>query len=134
MKSSDDNRIKNLRLELGAERRRADRAAREVARLSGEALALRAEIKTLKELPPHLRGLDPVQRLSRDLREAAVTLTDTEARYLTDTYYMMQENRKRAKNQERALGSAETPEPHEVLTWVGDQSEVLEKQIQRALD
>lgn len=81
-----------------------------------------------------LGGVDqtPVQRLTRDLARAAVTLTDTEARYLVDTYYVMQENRKRSRSQERALG--ENAEPHGIITYVAEQSYTLEKQIARALD
>ena len=76
--------------------------------------------------------LDPVTKLRRDIKGAAITLTDTEARYLVDAYYLMQEDRKRAHNQDRAMG--ESGEPHEVIGWLADQSGVLEKQIARALD
>lgn len=76
--------------------------------------------------------LPPIERLSRDLKRAAVTLTPMEARFLVDAYYQMQENRKRAGNQSRAL--TESGEPHEVLGWLFDQSHVLEKQVARALD
>jgi hypothetical protein len=76
--------------------------------------------------------LTPVARLGRDLRTAAVTLTDTEARFLVDAYYIQQEDRKRSRAQERALG--EGKEPHSIITWFADQSSVMEKQIERALD
>lgn len=73
-----------------------------------------------------------VLRLSRDLAKAAATLSDDEARYLVDAYYIMQEDRKRSANQVRALGEA--VEPNSVIAWLADQSSVLEKQIARALD
>lgn len=73
-----------------------------------------------------------VARLSKDVAAAAATLTDTEARYLVDAYYIMQDDRKRANNQVRALG--ESVEPHSVLAWLADQSETLESQVKRALD
>jgi hypothetical protein len=76
--------------------------------------------------------LEPVQRLSRDLAQAARLLSDDEARYLVDAYYMMQEDRKRAHNQVRAL--AEGVEPSAVMAWLATQSETLENQIRRALD
>ena len=76
--------------------------------------------------------LEPIARLSRDLRAAAIALTDTEARYLVDAYYIMQEDRKRTRAQERALG--ENKEPHSVITWLAEQSKTLEQQITRALD
>ena len=40
-------------------------------------------------------GLDPLVRLSRDLKRAAIELGDDEARYLVDYYYTWQEARKR---------------------------------------
>ncbi len=43
----------------------------------------------------------PVTRLSRDLVHAATTLSEDEARYLVDAYYLMQDDRKRAHNQVR---------------------------------
>lgn len=74
--------------------------------------------------------LNPVQRLSKDLAAAAVTLSDAEARFLVDTYYNMQENRIRAGGQLRAIKD----EPHEVLTWFEEQASTLENQVKRALD
>lgn len=77
-------------------------------------------------------NIEPIQRLTRDLTKASATLSDQEARYLVDAYYMMQDDRKRAHNQVRALG--ESAEPHGVLAWLATQSETLEAQIKRALD
>lgn len=76
--------------------------------------------------------LNPVARLTKDLKQASITLSDSEARYLVDAYYVMQEDRKRAHNQSRALGEAE--EPHSVISWLADQSGSLEKNIALALD
>lgn len=76
--------------------------------------------------------LNPIARLSRDLRRGAATLGDTEARFLVDAYYIMQENRKRAAGQERALTASD--EPHEIITWLKAQNEVMESQIKAALD
>lgn len=77
-------------------------------------------------------GLDPISRLTRDLREAARTLTGQEARYLVDAYYQIQGYRVASNNQIRALSKA--GEPHSVLLWLHDQTHTLEKQIHRALD
>lgn len=77
-------------------------------------------------------NVDSVKRLSKDLAAAAATLSDDEARFLVDAYYMMQDDRKRAHNQVRALG--ESAEPHAVIAWLAQQSETLEDQIKRALD
>jgi hypothetical protein len=76
--------------------------------------------------------LDPVQRMTRDLVKGSITLGADEARFLVDTYYAMQDQRIRGSNQVRAL--TKTDEPHDVVAWVSQQSEVLEKQVKRALE
>jgi hypothetical protein len=75
---------------------------------------------------------DVVQRLRRDLVKAASSLSIDEARFLVDAYYQIQENRKTAGNQVRAV--AESDEPHEVLRWLFGQNATVEGQIKRALD
>jgi len=75
---------------------------------------------------------ESVQRLKRDSRIAAATLSDEEARYLVDAYYLMQEDRKRAHNQVRALDSS--AEPNAVIAWLAEQSELLENEVKRMLD
>lgn len=77
-------------------------------------------------------GLEPLQRLSRDIRTSAEELTTPQARYLVDLYYQIQEYRKRAGNQERAMGV--DGEPHALVTWVFANMETLEGDIKRALD
>lgn len=76
----------------------------------------------------HLR---PALRLSKDMVQAAEILSDDEARYLVDAYYMMQSERIRAAHRARTL--IKGGEPHEVISWVMDQSATLENQIKRAL-
>jgi len=71
-----------------------------------------------------------VQRLSKDLVQAARTLSDKEARFLVDNYYIMQDSRKRSDNQVRAMSD----EPHATLAWFAKQSDTLELQTKRALD
>lgn len=73
-----------------------------------------------------------VDRLSRDIAQAASTMSDDEARFLVDAYYMMQEDRKRANNQKRSL--VKSGEPNKVIEWLASQSQTLEDQIKRALD
>jgi hypothetical protein len=75
--------------------------------------------------------MDMVQRLTRDLTKASATLSPDEARFLVDYYYISQRDRIRAGNQVRALN--ESGEPHSVIGWLSDQSEILEAQIRRAL-
>ena len=76
--------------------------------------------------------LEPIQKLTKDIRSAAVTLSATEARFLVDSYYQRQEDRKRGDNQIRSMN--ESGEPHEVLSWLADNTRLLECQIKRALD
>jgi hypothetical protein len=76
--------------------------------------------------------LESIKRLTKDLRVAALTLSDREARYLTDSYYALQRDRIRAAHQLRTLAAG--AEPHDVMQWVGMQRETLENQIRSALD
>lgn len=76
--------------------------------------------------------LDPISKLTRDLRDAARTLSTDEARFLVDAYYAMQRDRIRAGHQERTLSAGN--EPHDVMSWLMDQRESLEGQVRRALD
>lgn len=73
--------------------------------------------------------LEPITKLRRDLKKASVTLSDDEARYLVDYYYIVQEDRKRAFNQERAMGE----EPHAVITWLAQQARAIENSIKGVL-
>lgn len=75
---------------------------------------------------------EAVIRLSRDMVKAVNDLTDQEARFLVDSYYTMQENRKASGNQIRALN--ESGEPHTVLDWWHKQCATMEQQVERALD
>ena len=74
---------------------------------------------------------DSSVRLSRDIAEAAKTLSAREARYLVDAYYTMQEHRIRSSHQARA--SEEAKEPHRVTMWFQDRAALLEAQVKKAL-
>ena len=76
--------------------------------------------------------IEPLKRLTRDLKAATTTLSPHEVRFLVDAYYQMQEDRKRSVNQVRALSSS--GEPHEVLTWLAANTATLERNIKTALD
>jgi hypothetical protein len=73
-----------------------------------------------------------IVRLSKDLANAAKSMSKDEARFLVDAYYIIQEDRKRSGNQVRALEKSQ--EPHALLIWFRDNNEILEGQIRRALD
>lgn len=77
-------------------------------------------------------ALDPIQKLTKDLKNASKVLSKQEARYLVDSYYQIQEYRKATSNQVRAMEESE--EPHEVTDWLLANLETLENQIKRALD
>jgi Transposase IS116/IS110/IS902 family len=79
-----------------------------------------------------IQATDAITRLTRDLKAAARTLSDAEARYLVDYYYQLQEDRIRSGNQVQQM--SETAEPSEVLVWLATNTGVLERQIARALD
>jgi len=76
--------------------------------------------------------LELLNKLTRDLRKAAKTLSKQEVRYLVDAYYMMQEDRIRSNNQVRAL--SESGEPNDVIHWLAQNSRILEDSIKSALD
>ena len=76
--------------------------------------------------------LESIKRLTKDLKEATITLSLAEVRFLVDAYYQMQNDRIRSHHQERTL--EESAEPHTVVTWLASQRETLENQIKRALD
>jgi hypothetical protein len=76
--------------------------------------------------------LEPIQKLSQDLRAAAQLMSRAEVRYLVDSYYAMQQNRIRFANQNRAL--IEQAEPATLVPWLSGQAERFEKEIRKALE
>lgn len=70
-------------------------------------------------------------KLSKDLIQATATLSRNEVRFLVDSYYQMQDDRIRAKNQIRAV--SDTEEPHEVISWFADNKSVAEKRLKQVL-
>lgn len=70
--------------------------------------------------------------VKKDVKDAVNTLTTQEVRFLVDSYYMMQEDRKRSANQIRALDESE--EPHMIIDWLFHQSKTMEDQIKKSLD
>lgn len=79
-----------------------------------------------------MEKFEPIEKLNKDLKEAAKNLSPNEARYLVDGYYIVQEYRKALGNQKRAL--TESREPSELISWLFDQHMVLENNIKKALD
>lgn len=86
--------------------------------------------------PPDLgtAEAEPLKRLTRDIRNAAKTLSDAQARYLVDAYYQMQRDRIRAAHQARTLSETQpVMEPHEVVAWLGEQTSMLEVSVKSVL-
>jgi hypothetical protein len=86
--------------------------------------------------------LTPALKMSRDalkaLRQQGGGITDNEARFLTDLYYTNQKTRIRLNNQVKGLDrdakkSGRTSEPHDGLTWVYGQSELMEANVEKIL-
>jgi hypothetical protein len=79
-----------------------------------------------------MQNLEPIIKLTKDIKQAAYVLSKDEARFLVDSYYTMQDNRIRSDGQIRSM--VESGEPNEVLQWLSEQNATLEKQVARALD
>ena len=73
-----------------------------------------------------------LKKLSKDLRAASGLMSDQEIRFLVDSYYVLQDQRKRSASQVKSLG--ENREPHGVIDWYFENSRVLENNIKSALD
>lgn len=69
-------------------------------------------------------------RLTRDLLESAAHIGQREARLLVDLYYMIQEDRKRAANQLRAMAD----EPHALVEWFALKFKAIEDEMGKALN
>lgn len=82
-------------------------------------------------IAPHDLGLtEELAILKRDLKAAATTLSEKEARFLVDFYYQMQDYRISTGNQVRSMAD----EPHGTIAFFGGQMDTLERQIRSVLD
>jgi len=89
------------------------------------------EIEIEQSKPPTV-SLEAVERLSRDLRNAAKTMGVKEARYFVATYYDLQDYRIAAANQQRKL--LEGAQPSDFIQWLNKNLATLEDQIRVVLD
>lgn len=71
-------------------------------------------------------------RLTRDMRKAAKAMSDMEARFLVDAYYLLQKNRIQFANQVRAMDGS--GEPHEFINFFSSEFALLELDAKKALD
>lgn len=72
-----------------------------------------------------------IKTLNRDIMKSTHLLSDKEARYVVDLYYQLQEYRKRAANQNRAMSEAE--EPTELVHWLFGSFRLMESSIKNYL-
>ena len=86
----------------------------------------------IEESKPPSVSLEAVERLSRDLRNAAKTMGVKEARYFVSTYYDLQDYRIAAANQQRKL--LEGAQPSAFIEWLNKNLATLEDQIRAMLD
>lgn len=91
---------------------------------SGRDAAFDPSTEGLEEFAPLL------QRLSKDMKNAAKMLTRNEARFLVDSYYQMQADRIVTNNRVRSMQN----EPHILMSWLLQQNHFLEKQVAVSLD
>lgn len=75
---------------------------------------------------------EPLERVRRDIRQAAALLSLQEVRYLVDSYYEVQQYRIASANQTRALDASE--EPISLLSWTGGAFVRIEEEIRKGLD
>ena len=73
-----------------------------------------------------------VNRLTKDVRDAGLEIGREEARELVDLYYRLQKERITLGNQSNALTKADRP--HTVVDFVGDQFDVMERNMTSVLD
>jgi len=81
--------------------------------------------------PTAYASRESVSRMSKDLRAAASTLTEQEARYFVDTYYALQESR--ITSDARSREASKSGEPHEITVWLADSYRLMEQQAKSAL-
>jgi hypothetical protein len=86
---------------------------------------------TARTLEPPAADYNAINKLTADIKKAALMLTDKEARYLVDGYYALQGYRVATWNQITAL--EKSSEPNAVLGWFFGNAEMLEGQMKRAL-
>jgi hypothetical protein len=71
-----------------------------------------------------------LQKLNRDMRQAAKIMDRNSIRYMVDLYYMTQKMRKAANSQILSMEG----EPNRILQWTFDSYEMVENNIKKALD
>jgi len=81
-------------------------------------------------------SLESIIRPTRDILQASKDLSGAEIRFLVDQYYQFQKQRMGSSNQIRSIdqGADEGPPEHLTLTWLNEQTTMMETQLKRAMD
>ncbi len=74
-----------------------------------------------------------MEKLTKEIKKTAENLTDNEARFLVDTYYQIQEYRKRTYNQVRAVAQETDTAPADILSLFAKNFEIMEKDAKKSL-
>ena len=77
--------------------------------------------------------LTALKQLTKDLKKSARTLGVKEARYLTDTYYDLQDFRIQTQNKIRGLIQSDSEEPCETILYFKDNFSTLEENLKKFL-
>lgn len=83
------------------------------------------------EIPSIESELEWVQRLSTDLRKAAMTLGSHEIRFILANYYVLQQQRIRTGNQLRMLEESEEPTTFE--RWLHNNYYIVERELAKGM-
>ena len=76
---------------------------------------------------------DAIDKLTDEIRSAARSLTPTEGRFLVDTYYEVQEARKRTANQSGAITRGEEEDSPVLVSWLATNFATMERNIKTLL-
>ena len=75
--------------------------------------------------------MDGITKLSKDIKNAALTLEVDELRLLVDNYYSIQKQRLRAEDQSKKM--SKNKEPHDLFLWYAEQNKKLQDEIKKVL-
>tara|TARA_Y100000310_G_C20697595_1_gene826799 strand:- start:4702 stop:5598 length:897 start_codon:yes stop_codon:yes gene_type:complete len=92
---------------------------------------MKSKKKVVKKVKPKFSPLF-LQLLQKKDTEAASLLSDREATYLVQSYYTVQDDRKRFNSQCIAL--KKDKKPHDLILWFSENAKKLEDQIKKVLD
>jgi len=75
-----------------------------------------------------------LSKMTKDVRNGSKLLGQIEARFLVDYYYQMQSDRIVTQNRIRAISQSSIEEPHEAISFIGNQISTIEENLKKVLD